>query len=347
MKRRQQYGEMLAATANSPIETITFEGNTFSFKKEYLLPYGECHYSRVFPKLLYMKESLGIIKQGDVLLETTSGSGGRAAAAVATALGYRIIIGLPAGGERAREEAILRAGGELLLTPNEQYVNGFPEFIREYLEKNPEVVYLNHCMGDIKGRGRGVNYAAINAFRPFVDEVVEAGIQPDFVMSPLGNGTTTLPLVGGFKGLFRKTKVYGVESVLAGYAHRRLWPGKYEKIFGITPEVFSRHDLPGSTPSHTDFCMPALEAAIPQLDGVALVTSNYADERFVQVAGNKPTDLSDQVVKWDDLHHSILTDFGRTGRAAFAVGVAIARKEGLRGKHFLIPVFDAIWHYDR
>lgn len=339
------YNTILGAVKNSPIETIEFEGNTYYFKLDYKLPYGECHYARVFSKLIYLKECLGIIKPGDTLLETTSGSGGRAAAAVATALGYKIVIALPAGGEKAREDAIVKAGAGLHLTPAGAYVSGFPEFIKKFIAEHPGTKYINHVMGDITGRGSAINGASIQAFLPFVTEVIESGIKPDVVISPLGNGTTTLPLVM-MKSLFRKVQVIGFESVSSGYAYRKRYPGEYERLFGVLPDIFSRHDLPGTSPSHTTFPMPALDAAIPLLDGVGLVTSDFVDNNFMNTVGFKPTDKSDWVVKWGDFHHDALTEFGRTGKAGFAVAVATARKEKMSGKHILVPVFDAAWHYD-
>lgn len=345
-QRKALYTQILGSVKNSPIKTIEFEGNTYHFKLDYLLPYGECHYSRVFAKLIYLKECLGIIKPGDILLETTSGSGGRAAAAIATALGYQIKIAVPAGGEKARENAIVKAGAELFLTPAESYVNGFPEFIKKFLADNPGTKYINHVMGDISGRGSAINGAAIDAFRPFVDEVVEAGIAPDVVICPLGNGTTTLPMAQGFKSLFRKVQVFGFEAASSALAYRKKFPGKYESIFGIDPVTIPRHDLPGTAPATTIFPMPAFESAIDLLDNVGLVTSDSVNNNFMNTVGFLPTDKSESVVKWDDFHHEALIDFGRTGKAGFAVAVTIARKEKMVSKHFLVPVFDASWHYD-
>lgn len=345
-ERQVLYNQILGSVKNSPIKTIEFEGNTYHFKLEYKLPYGECHYARIFSKLIYLKECLGIIKPGDTLLETTSGSGGRAAAAIAIALGYKIVIALPAGGEKAREEAILKTGAELVLTPAELYVNGFPEFVKQYLKENPEFKYLNHVMGDIFGRGTAVNGNSINAFRPFIEEVAAEGIVPDIVISPLGNGTNTLPTITDFKALFRKVKVYGFESLASANAYRKFYPGKYENIFGIVPEMLSRHDMPGSTPVNSTFPMPALEKAIPLLDGIALVTSNKVNRNFLQVTGFLPTEKSSWVAKWDDYNLDEMSEFGRTGKAGFAVALKIVEKENLKGKHFLIPVFDAAWHYD-
>lgn len=338
---------MMSEVRNSPVTTIEFEGNTYHFKLDYKLPYGECHYSRVFLKLIYLKECLGIIQPGDVLLETTSGSGGRAAAAVATALGYQIKIAVPAGGEKARERAIEKAGAELFLTPAEAYVNGFPKFIREFLVKNRGTKYIGHSMGDIFGKGETINGAATGAFRSFVDEVVEAGIKPDVVICPLGNGTTTLPMATEFKLLFPEVTVVGFEAASSALAYRMKFPGEYERIFGVAdPAVIARHDLPGTTYANPIFEFPALEACIPHLDMVGLVTSNFVNNNFMNAVGFKPTDKSDDVVKWDNLHHDAIGEFGRTGRAGFAVAVAMARKQEMIGKHFLVPVFDAAWHYD-
>lgn len=344
--RKALYNNILNAVKNSPIKTIEHEGNTYHFKLDYKLPYGECHYSRIFAKLIYYKECLGIIKPGDILLETTSGSGGRAAAAVATALGYKIKIAVPAGGERAREIAIEKAGGEICLTPKEAYVNGFPEFVKSFLKQNPGTKYINHVMGDVTGRGKGINGVAIDAFRPFVEEVIEAGISPDIVICPLGNGTTTLPMVTGFKSLFNNIEVLGFESAASAFAHRRLYPGKYERVFGITPDLIGRHDLPGTTPATTTFPVPAIEQASLLLDGVGLVTSDYVNQLFLDKVGFIPADKSDWIIKWDDLQHDEITEFGRTGRAGFATAIKYAQKQNLIGKQFLIPVFDAAWHYD-
>jgi cysteine synthase len=346
LERTALYNHILGSVKNSPIKTIEFEGNIYHFKLDYMLPYGECHYSRVFAKLIYLKECLGIIKPGDILLETTSGSGGRAAAAIATALGYKIKVAIPAGGERARERAIEEAGGELYLTPAEAYVNGFPDFIKGFLAEHPEVKYLNHVMGDITGRGATINGAAVNAFNAFVEEVVEFGISPDMVICPLGNGTTTLPIATGFKSLFRKTQIVGFEAVSSALAYRKKFPGKYERVFGIDPETIPRHDLPGTTPAKAVFPHPALDAGILNLDYIALVTSNHINNCFMKTVGFKPSDKSEHVIKWDDFNHEASSEFGRTGKAGFAVAVAIARKQGFVAKHILVPVFDAAWHYD-
>lgn len=347
--RQNQWNTVLNAVKNSPVKTFEFEGNTYHFKCDYMLPYGECHYARIFSQLIYQKECLGIITPGDLLIETTSGSGGRAAAAVATALGYKIKIAVPAGGEKARENAITKAGGELELTPAEAYINGVADFVKRFLARHRDAKYLNHVAGDITGRGiETVNETAIDAFRPFSREVADANIVPDILVAPLGNGTTTLSMGSELKSLFPSIIVVGFEAASSALVYRKKFPGKYQRVFGIEdPSVIARHDLPGTTYANPKWTVPALEACLPYVDKVGLVTSNHVDAAFMEAVGFKPTDKSEWIVKWDDFHHEAINEFGRTGKAGFAVAVTIARKKGLSNKHFLIPVFDAAWHYDK
>lgn len=335
----------MKAVQNTPYLTIEHEGNKFFFKLEYRNRYGACHYSRVFMYLMYIKEMLGIIKPGDTLLETTSGSGGRAAAAVAKALGYAIHIGIPLGGEKAREQAILDEGAILHYTPAEEYVSGFPKFVKNFLIENPEIKYLNHCMGDINGSGKSINHAAVFPIYTIVEEVAqEVGCAIDYVVTPMGNGTTTLPFVEGFKELNPNTKVVGVESFTSAFAYRKKYPGVYEENYAVNPIDFPRHNLPGTTPNKATFPMPALEAAILLLDDIKLVSDSVGAEAY-KVLSFK--DLPQDVVRWDllkPLDIAEFKEFGRSALAAFAVAQSLGKNE--KGKTFFVPVLDASYHYD-
>lgn len=341
--RKALYNQIFKETSNSPLQVMEFQGNTYYFKLDYKLGFGECHYSRVFAKLIFIKECLGIIKPGDVLLETTSGSGGRAAAAIATALGYYIKIAVPAGGEIAREQAIVKSGGELILTPKEDYVNGFPEFVKKFMSEHPGAIYLNHVMGDIYGRGYAVNGTAIDGFKPFVDEVASDGVSPDVVICPLGNGTTTLPMSTGFKSLFRKTQVVGFEAASSALVYRKLYGNLYEKIFEVDPKTLPRHNFPGTSTADPIFQVPALEAAVPFLDRVMLVTNHVINQNFITTTGSLP---KGDTVMCDDVNYPNMEEFGRTGKAGFAVACEYVKTRKLKNKKILIPVFDAAWHYD-
>src|SRR5262249_1553559 len=135
---------------NTPL--IGFSGevpnqNRIWFKLECDNPWGS-HYDRVYRKLFRHFEEQGLLQPGQTVLETTSGTAGVSFAAIGRELGYKCIVAIPEGGEKARENAITAEGAELIFTPADQYVSGFPRFLKRYLVKNRNVAFLNHSMGE-------------------------------------------------------------------------------------------------------------------------------------------------------------------------------------------------------
>jgi cysteine synthase len=134
---------------NTPL--IEFSGivpnkNRIWLKLECENPYGS-HYDRVYKLLFKQLEMEGVLKPGCRVLETTSGTAGVSFAAIGRELGYECIVAIPAGGEKAREEAIIREGAKLIHTPADKYISGFPAFLRRYLVENKGIIFLNHSMG--------------------------------------------------------------------------------------------------------------------------------------------------------------------------------------------------------
>src|SRR4051794_35598422 len=117
----------LASIGRTPL--VRFEGdvpneNKIWLKLECENPFGS-HYDRVYLDLFEHYQREGILRPDGTVLETTSGSAGVSFAAIGRRLGYRCLVAIPAGGERAREEAIRREGAELILTPADRYISGF------------------------------------------------------------------------------------------------------------------------------------------------------------------------------------------------------------------------------
>ncbi len=69
-------------------------------------------------------EERGLIKEGSVIVEPTSGNTGIGLAAVGTGKGYRVIIVMPASMSAERKKLIEAYGGEVLLTPPEEGMQG-------------------------------------------------------------------------------------------------------------------------------------------------------------------------------------------------------------------------------
>ena len=85
-------------------------------KVEYFGPSGSVK-DRILPYIVAEAERRGDLRPGMVLIEGTTGNTGIATAMIGAAKGYRVIIVMPAGMSRERQQVIRAYGAELVLTP--------------------------------------------------------------------------------------------------------------------------------------------------------------------------------------------------------------------------------------
>jgi cysteine synthase len=85
-------------------------------KVEYFGPSGSVK-DRILPYIVEEAERRGELRPGMVLIEGTTGNTGIATAMVGAAKGYRVIIVMPEGMSRERQQVIRAYGAELVLTP--------------------------------------------------------------------------------------------------------------------------------------------------------------------------------------------------------------------------------------
>ncbi|HEV2359463.1 MAG TPA: cysteine synthase A [bacterium] len=85
-------------------------------KLEYFGPSGSIK-DRVLPFIVAEAERRGELRPGMILIEGTTGNTGIATAMVGAAKGYRVIIVMPEGMSRERQQVIRAYGAELVLTP--------------------------------------------------------------------------------------------------------------------------------------------------------------------------------------------------------------------------------------
>lgn len=322
-------------------------GNRLFLKQEYENGVGHSHYDRVYLALMKEKERLGLISPGMNLFETTSGTAGVSFAAIGRELGYRCHVAIPAGGEKARERAIENEGAQLYLTPADQYVNGFIEFIRIFSRAHPDFVFVNHSMGNILGKGCGVNETAVAAMASAADEIaaqlMALGVPKlDVVMSAFGNGTNTLGLGRRFRIIAPQARICAYEMVLSGVGYAQKYGEEAYKTLldsdrRFSAADFARHRMPGTSYPGIDF--PAAREAISLVDRVSLVADACAEQEFEKVTGNS---LPQQVIRTQFDRNG---QYGRSTEAGMAVAGKLAEHE--RGKTFVVIGYDQPDRYDR
>ena len=199
-ERESLYESLAEKIGNTPLIQYAGEvpnNNKVFLKLECENQFGHNHYDRVYLKLFHEKELLGLIHPGDNVFETSTGSAGISFAAIGRELGYKCHVATPAGGEKAREQAVVDQGAQIYLTPKDKYVNGFKDFITKFTRDNPSYIFMNHSMGNILGKGSDVNENAITSMEDVAEEVIEQLREKDeshcdYLLSAIGNGTNTL-----------------------------------------------------------------------------------------------------------------------------------------------------------
>lgn len=114
---------------------LSLEANIYA-KLEYLNPAGSAK-DRVAVRMIKDAEEKGILKEGSVIIEPTSGNTGIGLAAVGTSKGYRSIIVMPDSMSVERIKTIKAYGAEVVLTDGALGMSGAIKKAEELAKENP------------------------------------------------------------------------------------------------------------------------------------------------------------------------------------------------------------------
>ena len=230
------YKGMLGLIGNTPLmEIVNVEKElgleaTVLVKLEYLNPAGSVK-DRVARAMIEDAEEQGILKEGSVIIEPTSGNTGIGLASIAAVKGYRIILTMPETMSAERRNILKAYGAELVLTDGARGMKGAIEKAEELAKEIPDSFIP----------GQFVNPANPAAHRastgPEIWEDTDGKV--DMLVAGVGTGGTLTGVGGYLRSRNPEIKVVAVEPASSPFlSEGKGGPHQIQGIgAGFVPEV--------------------------------------------------------------------------------------------------------------
>lgn len=210
MRVAQSIAELIG---NTPIvklnRTADADGAEVYVKLEYMNP-GSSVKDRIALAMVEAAEEDGRLKEGDTIVEPTSGNTGIGLALVAAIKGYKAILVMPDTMSMERRNLLRAYGAELVLTPGAEGMKGAIKKAEELKEENGYFMpqqFENEANPEIHARTTG-------------KEIVEQMDQLDAFVSGIGTGGTITGAGKVLKENFKDIKIFAVEpegsAILSG-----------------------------------------------------------------------------------------------------------------------------------
>lgn len=197
--REKLYSSLRSKIGNTPL--VKYSGdvsndNSILIKRECDNPFGS-HYDRVYLALFETWERAGRLAPGASVLETTSGSAGVSFAGIGKELGYKCYVMIPGGKQlQRRRDAIEEQGANLVITPEDEYINGFTRKRILAAKEKYRAKFLNHSMGPF-GTNNETTLASLGSMATEILNEIDVYVY----VAGIGNGSSVV----GPGRVFRKS----------------------------------------------------------------------------------------------------------------------------------------------
>ena len=230
MRVAQSVSELIGKTPIVKLNRIVESDSADIYLKLEFMNPGSSVKDRIALAMIEDAEKKGLLKEGDTIIEPTSGNTGIGLAMVAAAKGYNAILVMPETMSIERRNLLRAYGAELVLTPGPEGMGGA---IRKATELAKEHGYF------IPQQFKNQSNPEIHRLTTGPEIVEQMGDQLDAFIAGIGTGGTITGAGEVLKEAYKDIKIYAVEPadspVLSG---GKPGPHKIQGIgAGFVPET--------------------------------------------------------------------------------------------------------------